>query len=118
MSYATSPRTPVVICHGGPGAGHDYCEPIADLSRFGRACVLYDQLGCGRSELMPDAPADFWVLGLFVDEFHAVRAALGFDEYHLLGQSWGGMLGAEIAVRRPEGLASLAICNSPASMAC
>jgi L-proline amide hydrolase len=35
-----SERTPVVICHGGPGAGHDYCEPIADLSRFGRACVL------------------------------------------------------------------------------
>ena len=23
--------TPVVICHGGPGAAHDYIEPIADL---------------------------------------------------------------------------------------
>ena len=23
--------TPVVICHGGPGAAHDYAEPIADL---------------------------------------------------------------------------------------
>ena len=42
--------------------------------------------------------------------------ALGFEQYHLLGQSWGGMLGAEIAVRRPDGLASLSICNSPASM--
>jgi len=41
-------QMPVVICHGGPGAAHDYCEPIADLSRFGRACVLYDQLGCAR----------------------------------------------------------------------
>ena len=28
--------TPVVICHGGPGAAHDYTEPIAELSRFGR----------------------------------------------------------------------------------
>jgi L-proline amide hydrolase len=53
---------------------------------------------------------------LFVDEFHNLREALGFDEYHVLGQSWGGMLGAEIAVRRPEGLKSLEICNSPASM--
>jgi hypothetical protein len=35
-------RTPVVILHGGPGASHDYCEPIAELSRFGHACVLYD----------------------------------------------------------------------------
>ena len=34
----------------------------------------------------------------------------------MLGQSWGGMLGAEIAVRQPAGLARLAICNSPASM--
>ena len=63
-----SPQVPVVICHGGPGAAHDYCEPIADLSRFGRACVLYDQLGCGRSELLPDAPAEFWTPQLFKEE--------------------------------------------------
>ena len=42
--------TPVVVCHGGPGAAHDYCEAIADLTRFGRGCVLYDQIGCGKSE--------------------------------------------------------------------
>jgi len=53
---------------------------------------------------------------LFVDEFHAVRTALDVERYHVLGQSWGGMLGAEIAVRQPAGLASLSICNSPASM--
>ena len=41
--------SPVVICHGGPGAAHDYTEPIANLSRFGRGCVLYDQVGCGKS---------------------------------------------------------------------
>ena len=62
-----APKTPVVICHGGPGAAHDYCEPMADLSRFGRPCVLYDQLGCGKSELLPDAPADFWTPQLFKD---------------------------------------------------
>ncbi|TMV82890.1 alpha/beta fold hydrolase, partial [Thioclava sp. BHET1] len=31
--------------------------------------------------------------------------------------SWGGMLGAEFAVRRPAGLKALVIANSPASMA-
>ena len=30
---ASSSKTPVVICHGGPGAAHDYVEPIADLSQ-------------------------------------------------------------------------------------
>jgi L-proline amide hydrolase len=34
-----SSKTPVVICHGGPGAAHDYVEPIADLIRYGRACA-------------------------------------------------------------------------------
>ena len=57
-----------------------------------------------------------WTPELFVDEFTNLVEALGLERYHVLGQSWGGMLGAEIAVRRPAGLASLAICNSPASM--
>jgi L-proline amide hydrolase len=38
------------------------------------------------------------------------------DGYHILGQSWGGMLAAEHAVRRPPGLRGLVIADSPASM--
>lgn len=36
--------------------------------------------------------------------------------YHVLGQSWGGMLAAEHAVTQPTGLRALVIANSPASM--
>ena len=109
---------PLIVLHGGPGMAHDYVRNIAELAdQTGRQVVHYDQLGCGRSTHLPQAPADFWTPDLFVDEFHAVRSALGIERCHVLGQSWGGMLGAEIAVRRPDGLASLSICNSPASMA-
>jgi pimeloyl-ACP methyl ester carboxylesterase len=60
---------PVVICHGGPGATHDYVEPIASgLSGSGRACVLYDQLGNGRSDHLPDADPSFWTVELFERE--------------------------------------------------
>ncbi len=108
---------PLVVLHGGPGMAHNYVRNIAELANeTGRTVIHYDQIGCGNSTHLPDAPADFWTPDLFVEEFHTVRHALGIDEYHLLGQSWGGMLGAEIAVRQPPGLASLAICNSPASM--
>ena len=108
---------PLFVLHGGPGMAHDYVRNIAELAdETGRTVIHYDQIGCGNSTHLPDAPADFWTPDLFVEEFHTVRTALGIDEYHLLGQSWGGMLGAEIAVRQPSGLASLAICNSPASM--
>ncbi|HEX2286518.1 MAG TPA: proline iminopeptidase-family hydrolase [Mycobacterium sp.] len=109
---------PLFVLHGGPGMAHHYVRNIAELAaETGRQVIHYDQLGCGNSTHLPDAPASFWSPELFVEEFHTVRAALGVDEYHVLGQSWGGMLGAEIAVRQPPGLASLAICNSPASMA-
>jgi L-proline amide hydrolase len=109
--------TPVVICHGGPGAGHDYCEPIAELSRSGRRCVLYDQLGCGRSKLLPEAPSDFWTPQLFKDELVELTRHLGIAErYAVVGQSWGGMLAMEHALEHPPGLRAIVVADSPASM--
>jgi L-proline amide hydrolase len=108
---------PLFVLHGGPGMAHNYVRNIAELAdETGRQVIHYDQIGCGNSTHLPDAPTDFWTPELFIDEFHTVRSELGIDRYHLLGQSWGGMLSAEIAVKAPEGLVSLSICNSPASM--
>jgi L-proline amide hydrolase len=109
---------PLVVLHGGPGAAHDYLEPVAELaSGAGRPCVFYDQIGCGRSQHMRDAPVDFWTVELFCRELSAVLDHLGIvGRYHLLGQSWGGMLGMEHAVRQPPGLLSLVVANSPASI--
>ena len=81
--------TPVIVCHGGPGAAHDYTEPIAELSRFGRASVLYDQLRCENSQHLPDAPAEFWTPQLFKDELVALTRHLGIAARHaVVGQSW------------------------------
>jgi L-proline amide hydrolase len=109
--------TPVIICHGGPGAAHDYVEPIAELSRFGRGAVLYDQLGCGKSDHLPDAPADFWTPELFKRELSLLAAELGIaDQYAVVGQSWGGMLAMEYALDHPHGLRAIVVADSPASM--
>lgn len=109
---------PLVILHGGPGAAHDYVEGVAELAeRSGRPCVLYDQLGCGRSQHLPDAPARFWTVELFCRELAALVSHLGVAErYHVLGQSWGGMLALEHALEHPPGLRSLVVANSPASI--
>lgn len=109
--------TPVVICHGGPGAAHDYTEPIADLSRYGRGCVLYDQVGCGRSSHRPDAPPEFWTPELFEDELVRLTEELGIAErYAVVGQSWGGMLAMEHALDHPAGLRGIVVADSPASI--
>ncbi len=109
--------TPLVVLHGGPGVPHDYTLRIAGLAATGRAVIHYDQLGCGNSTHLPDRGADFWTVPLFLDELDNLLSALGVaDDYSVLGQSWGGMLGAEHAARQPAGLRALVIANSPASM--
>jgi len=110
--------TPLVVVHGGPGCTHDYVLALADVAKSGRPVVHYDQLGGGRSTHLPERGGDFWTVQLFLDELDNLLGELGIaDDYHLLGQSWGGMLGAEHAIRQPVGLRSLVISNSPASMA-
>lgn len=113
----TAGVTPLVVAHGGPGCTHDYVLAIADIASTGRPVVHYDQLGGGRSTHLPERGGDFWTVSLFLDELDNLLATLGIaDDYHLLGQSWGGMLAAEHAIRRPAGLRTLTISNSPASM--
>ena len=107
---------PLIVAHGGPGCTWDYVESFAALADGGRAVIHYDQLGNGNSTRLPQMGADFWTVDLFLAELRNLIAHLGLTRYHLLGQSWGGMLGAEFAVTRPEGLQSLILADSPASM--
>jgi len=108
---------PLVVVHGGPGCSHDYLLSLAEIARSGRPVIHYDQLGGGRSTHRRDAPPEFWTVDLFLSELDNLLEYLGVaDHYYLLGQSWGGMLGAEHAIRRPSGLRALILSNSPASM--
>ena len=113
-----SGKTPVMVLHGGPGAGHNYCIPIAELiAQTGRGCVLYDQIGCGNSTHLPNAPAEFWTPELFMEELSLLTRHLGVaNKYSIIGQSWGGMLGMQYATHRPAGLQALVVADSPASM--
>ena len=110
-------KPPLVVLHGGPGCTHDYVDSIKGLAGNGRAVVHYDQIGNGRSTHLRDKGPDFWQPPLFVEELDNLLRHLGIaGAYHILGQSWGGMLGAEHAVLRPKGLKALVISDSPASM--
>jgi proline-specific peptidase len=100
--------------HGGPGAAHDYLESLEAMAATGRRVIFYDQLGCGKSAT-PSNPS-MWTVDLYVEEVNVVRQALGLASLHLLGQSWGGMLGMEYALTQPAGLVSLTVASSPASM--
>lgn len=98
-------KIPLLVLHGGPGAPHDYLEPLEALSDE-RPVVFYDQLGCGNS----DKPSDtsLWTIERFVDELEQIRTYLGLDKMHLLGQSWGTMLAVDFMLaKKPKSVMSL-----------
>jgi proline iminopeptidase len=99
---------PLVTVHGGPGAVHDYLEPLAGLGDE-RPVVFYDQLGAGRSERPDDVR--LWRNDRFVDELGRVLDALAVDRVHLLGHSWGTVLAATYALRQPARLAGLILAG-------
>jgi proline iminopeptidase len=90
-------KPPLLLLHGGPGAGSVYLDPMAALARD-RAVIFYDQLGCGRS----DAPEDESVYRIprSVAELEAVRHGLNLDDIVLFGNSWGSMLAIEYLLDR------------------
>ncbi len=111
-----NPALKVLLLHGGPGATHDYFEAFDSfLPAAGLEYYYYDQLGSGRS----DNPADsrMWDLDRFVDEVEQVRSALGLgpDNFVLFGQSWGGLLAMEYALKYGNELKGLVISNMMSS---
>jgi L-proline amide hydrolase len=106
-------KLPLLILHGGPGACHDYLESLERVAETGRRAIFYDQVGCGNSSRTDES---MWNVETFVEEVGAVRDALGLEHTHIFGSSWGGMLGMEYALTQPDGLASLTLSSSPASI--
>ncbi len=103
-------HTPLVALHGGPGYSHDYLNNLSKLAKTKGAVILYDQLGCGKSD-RPDNPR-LWTIQLYVDELNAVRGTLCLDTVSILGHSWGGALALEYMFSKPKGVEKL-ILNSP-----
>jgi proline iminopeptidase len=112
-----NPDLRVLLLHGGPGSTHEYLEACDTyLPAAGVEYYYYDQLGSGFSD-QPDEPS-LWELDRFVDEVEQVRRALGLDRdnFVLYGQSWGGILAIEYALRYQQHLRGLVISNMMSSV--
>lgn len=105
----------VFVLHGGPGANHEYLEVFAEeLPPKGVEVYLYDQLGSYYSDQPDDL--SLWNVNRFREEVEEVRQFLGLEQFYLLGQSWGGFLGIEYALKYPHHLKGLIISNMTASI--
>lgn len=100
--------TPLLLLHGGPGAPSHYLQPLERIA-VDRPVIFYDQLGAGRSVAHTDS--SLWTVERFVKELAQVRAALGLEEVHILGHSWGAMLAMDYMLTDPTGVKSLTFAS-------
>ena len=110
------PTMKVLLLHGGPGATHEYLEAFDSyFPAAGIEYYYYDQLGSYYSD-QPNEP-ELVKLERFIEEVEQVREALGLGRknFYLYGQSWGGLLGIEYALKYQQHLKGLIISNMMAS---
>jgi len=112
-----NPSVKVLLLHGGPGANHMYLEAFDSyFPGAGIEYYYYDQLGSGYSDIPTDTR--LWNIDRFVEEVEQVRLALNLDKsnFYLYGQSWGGILALEYALKYQENLKGLIISNMMSSI--
>ncbi len=103
----------VLLLHGGPAATHCYLEAMESfLPDAGIEMYYYDQLGCGNSDIPEDT--SLWTLDRYTQEVEEVRRGLRLEHFVLYGQSWGGILAIEYALKYPQHLRGLVISNMTA----
>jgi len=116
-TVGNNPKIKVLLLHGGPGFTHEAFECFDGyFPQEGIEYIYYDQLGSYYS----DQPDDtlLWTIPRFVEEVEQVRNALGLtkENFFLYGQSWGGLLAMEYALKYQDNLKGLIISNMMSSI--
>ncbi|GAA3240495.1 prolyl aminopeptidase [Actinocorallia longicatena] len=102
---------PVVMVHGGPGAG---CGPDHrrqfDPSAY--RIVLFDQRNCGRSlphASDPDVSLEENTTWNLIADMERLRELLGIGAWQVYGGSWGSCLALAYAITHPERTSELVV---------
>lgn len=115
--FDNNPRIKILLLHGGPAMTHEYMECFESFfPKEGFEFYEYDQLGSYYSDQPTDS--SLWTTDRFVDEVEQVRKAIGADKnnFYVLGNSWGGILAMEYALKYQNNMKGLIVSNMMASI--
>jgi 3-oxoadipate enol-lactonase len=102
------PSAPVVTLSHSLATHLGMWEPQVTALAARYRVLRYDTRGHGGT----DAPADPYSLDLLADDAAALLRALGIERTHFIGLSLGGMIGQVLALKYPEMLRSLTLCDT------
>lgn len=114
--FGNNPRIKILLLHGGPAMTHEYMECFESFfPKEGFEFYEYDQLGSYYSDQPKDS--SLWTTDRFVEEVEQVRKAIHADSsnFYLLGNSWGGILAMQYALKYQSNMKALIVANMMAS---
>ncbi len=108
FTLVTGQGYPIVLMHGGLGVDHTTLLPLRPCADA-FTLVFYDHRCNGRS-VGAEVPSMTWA-NLAADA-EALRQALGFTQWAVLGHSFGGMVALEYALRYPDSVSHLLLVDT------
>lgn len=95
----TGDGPPLMFLFGSGRAGTiDNAKPIVDRFADAFTVACPEQRGLGHSEI----PAGPWTMADYADDAFAVADRLGWEQFSVIGLSFGGMVGLEMAATQPQ----------------
>jgi proline iminopeptidase len=104
----------MVVCPGGPGFDHGHLRPGLDPLAADVQLVYVDPRGTGESA---PVAVQTCTLEQMADDVAALCAVLGVERTIVFGHSAGGFVALQTALRHPELVAGLVLCETSPTLA-
>lgn len=101
---------PLVIIHGGPGLDHSYFLPYLEPIAAVQPVIYFDQRGSGRSSRLNDARG--YTLAATLQDLEGLRRYWNFQQFDVLGFSYGGFVAIEYALQYPSSIRRLILADT------
>jgi proline iminopeptidase len=100
------------VLHGGPALDHSYFKPWLSPLADDLQLIYIDHRGTGRSS---EADPESYRLDTIADDLDALRRYLGFEKVDVMGNSYGGFITLNYAVKYPDSIGRLFLIGTSAS---